>query len=253
VNASRRGRGRGRGRGLPLPSTLTGRFGDGTYRRRSFHADPDTPVEQRWNHNIHLQPVLLDALPDPCGRALDVGCGEGALTWALADRAASVVAIDVDATSVERTRALIAGREHVEVRQDDVMSADLEPASFDAVLSIAVLHHLGLEAGLTRLASLVAPGGTLGIAGLARTRSGYDLAHDVVGTVMTRVLRRRRRYWEVQAPIADVHDTYTEVLRTATLLLPGVRYRRHPLFRYSLIWSRPDGWSPPGPGPRARR
>ncbi len=225
-------------RRLRLPSTLTGRYGDRRPRSgRPWHAAPDTPVGERWNHNIHLHPVLLDALPDPCGRALDVGCGEGVLTWQLADRCSSVVAVDIDGASVAATRALVAGREHVEVRQADVMTAELPPASFDAVLSVAVLHHLGTRPGLARLASLVAPGGALGIVGLARTRSGYDLAHDVVGTVGTRLLRRRRRVWEVQAPVADVHDSYTEVLRVATLLLPGVRYRRHPLFRYSLTWT----------------
>jgi hypothetical protein len=29
-----------------------------------------------WNHNVHYQPVILDAVPENCGRALDVGCGE---------------------------------------------------------------------------------------------------------------------------------------------------------------------------------
>jgi SAM-dependent methyltransferase len=214
-------------------------------RPRRARSAADTPVEQRWNHNIHRHPLLLDALPDPCGRVLDAGCGDGVLTWELADRAAEVLAVDVDATSVECTRALVAGRENVEVLRADVMTADLAPASFDAVLSVAVLHHLGLRPGLARLASLVAPGGTLGVVGLARTRSGFDLAHDAVGAVATRVLRRRRGLWEVQAPIAAGRDSYTEVLRVATLLLPGVRYRRHALFRYSLVWTRPDDWSPP--------
>jgi SAM-dependent methyltransferase len=231
-----------------LPTPLTGRFG-GPRRHRSTDAPADTPPEQRWNHNIHLYPLLLDAVPSPCGRAIDVGCGEGLLTLRLADRAAAVVALDPDEGSVARTRALVAGRENVEVVRADVMTADLAPASFDAVLAVAVLHHLDLRDGLVRLASLVAPGGTLGIVGLARTRSGYDLAHDAVGAVGTRVLSRRHGRWEVQAPIADVRETYTEVLRAATLLLPGVRYRRHPLFRWSLIWTRPDHWSAPGAGP----
>lgn len=207
-------------------------------------AGPDPPVEERWDHNIHHHPVLLDALPDPCRRALDVGCGDGVLTWALADRAASVLAVDVHEPSIERTHALVAGREHVEVRRADVMAADLEPASFDAVLSVAVLHHLGLRPGLVRLASLVAPGGTLGVVGLARTRSGYDLAFDVAGAVRGRVERRRRVGWQHRAPTTDPAETYTEVLRVATLLLPGVRYRRHPLFRYSLVWTRPEDWWP---------
>jgi 2-polyprenyl-3-methyl-5-hydroxy-6-metoxy-1,4-benzoquinol methylase len=205
-----------------------------------------------WNHNVHHHGVLLDALPDPCGRVLDVGCGDGVLTGQLADRAASVLALDVDAGSVARTRALVAGREHVEVRQADVMEADLPPASFDAVLAVAVLHHLGLRPGLVRLASLVAPGGVLGVVGLARSRTGYDLAHDVVGVVRTRVERRRRGYHEISAPIAEYRETYTEVLRVATLLLPEVRYRRHPLFRYSLVWTRPEAWEPPMAGPSDR-
>lgn len=209
----------------------------------------DVPVEERWNHNIHLHGVLLDALPDPCRRALDVGCGEGALTWALADRASSVRAIDVDPASVDLTRELVGGREHVTVEQADVMtSPTLEEGTFDAVLAIAVLHHVGLRPGLARLASLVAPGGVLGIVGLARTRSGYDLAFDAAGAIGTRVLRRRRTFREVRAPVADVTETYTEVLRTATLLLPGVRYRRHPLFRWSLVWTRPEDWVPPDLG-----
>jgi 2-polyprenyl-3-methyl-5-hydroxy-6-metoxy-1,4-benzoquinol methylase len=218
-------------------------------RRRSWIADPDTPVGERWNRNIHHHGLLLDALPDPCGRALDVGCGDGTLTWALADQAASVLAIDADAPSVERTRALLAGREHVTVDQADVMTADLAPGSFDAVLAVAVLHHLELRAGLIRLASLVAPGGVLGIVGLARSRSGYDLAFDAAGLLSTYVLRPRRM-WVIDAPTSDPRETYTDVLRTATLLLPGVRYRRHPLFRCSLVWARPEGWSPPTGGDR---
>ncbi|HEV7720602.1 MAG TPA: class I SAM-dependent methyltransferase [Iamia sp.] len=210
-------------------------------------ATPDTPVEQRWNHNIERYPLLLDALPEPCGPVLDVGCGDGTLTWMLADRAERVLALDVDASSLERTEALVHDRPHVEVRQGDVMTDDaLEPGSFDGVLAVAVLHHLGLRPGLERLASLVAPGGTLGVVGLARTRTAYDLAHDAAGAVTTRLLRRRRGgVWEVQAPVADWDETHTDVLRAATLLLPGVRYRRHVLFRYSLVWTRPDDWSPP--------
>ena len=212
-------------------------------------AEPqDVPVAERWNRNIHHHGLLLDALPDPCGRVLDAGCGDGTLTWALADRAASVLAVDVDAPSVERTRALLAGREHVTVDQADVMTSSmLEMESFDAVLGVAVLHHLGLRSGLVRLASLVAPGGVLGLVGLARSRSGYDLAFDAVGAIDTYIVRRRRM-WVIGAPVKDPRETYTEVLRTATLLLPGVRYRRHPLFRWSLVWARPEGWAPPDVG-----
>ena len=35
--------------------------------------------------------------------------------------------------------------------------------------------------------------------------------------------------------------TWAEVRAIAGRLLPGVRYRRHLLFRYSLLWSKPSG------------
>ncbi len=215
-------------------------------RTSRWVADPDTPVDERWNHNIALHPLLLGAVPDPCPRALDAGCGDGVLTWQLADRAGQVVAVDLDEGAVDRTRDVVAGRENVEVRRLDLMDPDaLEEASFDAVLSIATLHHLDLRAGLTRLAALVAPGGVLAVGGLARSRSGYDLAFDATGFVSTRVnWVRRGGVWLVQAPIQDPKETYTQVLEQATMLLPGVRYRRHALFRYSLVWTRPSGWEP---------
>ncbi len=206
-----------------------------------------TPSEaSAWNHNIEYHRVLLDALPDPCGSVLDVGCGDGDLAGELADRAARVLAVDRDGDCVARAAARLAGRENVEVRALDVMTADLPLASFDAVVTVAVLHHLELRAGLVRLASLVAPGGMLGVVGLARSRTGYDLAHDVAGAVLTRARSRRHGgYREVVAPMQDPDETYAEVLKLATLLLPGVRYRRHALFRYSLVWARPDDWEPP--------
>jgi SAM-dependent methyltransferase len=183
--------------------------------------------------------VLLDAVPPGCERALDVGCGDGLLTRALADRARQVTAIDVDPASVASTRREVDGLTNVTVIAADVLTHPFEPGSFDAVLSVATLHHLPLEAGLRRLAELVAPGGVLGIVGLARTRGLWDLAFDGVGAVATRVHRRRRDYWEHSAAIVDPRSSYTEVLRMAALLLPGCRYRRHPLFRYSIIWTRP--------------
>ncbi len=60
--------------------------------------------DQRWNHNLHYHRVILEALPRPCGRALDVGCGEGTLTRQLRQRVPGVVGFDLDASSVELAR-----------------------------------------------------------------------------------------------------------------------------------------------------
>jgi 2-polyprenyl-3-methyl-5-hydroxy-6-metoxy-1,4-benzoquinol methylase len=58
-------------------------------------------VDDIWNHNLHHQQVLLDALPSRCGSVLDVGCGQGFLLKHLAPRADEVVGIDRHAPSLE--------------------------------------------------------------------------------------------------------------------------------------------------------
>jgi predicted TPR repeat methyltransferase len=59
---------------------------------------------ERWNRNIYYRSVLLAALPDRADRALDVGCGEGMLTWHLRDLIPHVSGIDLDQASITLAR-----------------------------------------------------------------------------------------------------------------------------------------------------
>jgi hypothetical protein len=40
-----------------------------------------TRAPEQWNHNVHYHRVIMEAIPPGCDRALDVGCGAGALTY----------------------------------------------------------------------------------------------------------------------------------------------------------------------------
>jgi SAM-dependent methyltransferase len=191
-----------------------------------------------WNHNIHHQKVLLRAVPDGCRSALDLGCGQGFLLEHLAEVADEVVGIDQHAPSLAEAAERTARFDNVRLVEGDAMTYDLDQR-FDAVLSIAVLHHLGLEAGLERMKQLTAPGGVVGVVGLARSRSPRDYARDGLGAVETRIRRLRRPHTMVTAPICDPEETYREVRTVARAVLPGARFRRHNLFRYTLIWTRP--------------
>ena len=182
----------------------------------------------------------MDELPGRVGSALDLGCGQGYLLPALAARADSVVGLDLDGPSLREAEARCHRFQNVRLVEGDAMTADVGPA-FDAVISVAVLHHLPLEDGLARLRDLTAPGGVAGVVGLARSTRLRDWWFDGVGAVETRWKRRKHGgYAPITAPVRDPEASYAAIEAAAHRILPGVRYRRHSLFRYSLLWTRPD-------------
>jgi 2-polyprenyl-3-methyl-5-hydroxy-6-metoxy-1,4-benzoquinol methylase len=192
----------------------------------------------RWNHNIHYHPLILAAVPPGCRTALDVGCGEGTLTRELRAVVPSVTGIDLDARSLEFARQH-PDRNGVEYSRGDFLTHPFEPESFDMIVSVAALHHMDASAALGRMRALLRPGGVLALVGLARDRFPRDLPLALAGVVVHRWHRCRKGYWQHPAPVVwPPPQTYAEVRRTAARLLPEVRFRRHLLWRYSLLWTR---------------
>jgi SAM-dependent methyltransferase len=204
---------------------------------------------QRWNHNIEYHRVIVGAVPDGCRRALDVGCGEGMLARELRRVIPHVTGLDRDAASIAVARANDDGA-GVEYVLDDFITHPFEPASFDLIASIAALHHMDQGAALGRMRALLAPGGTLAIVGLARPRYPADLPFAAAGAIAHRVHRLRKSYWEDSAPrVWAPPDTFAQTRRLARRVLPGVRYRRLLLWRYSLVWTKPAAATAAAPGP----
>jgi SAM-dependent methyltransferase len=196
------------------------------------------PERAPWNHNIHYHPVILSAVPAGCRRGLDVGCGEGLLARELRRVVPHVVGIDSDGPVIERARDADDGA-GVEYLTGDFLSYGFAPESFDLIASVAALHHMDAAAALGRMRSLLRPGGTLAVVGLARSRP-VDWPADIAGVLAHRALQARRGYREVNAPtVWPPPQTYAQLRRIAGKTLPGVRYRRHLLFRYSLVWAKP--------------
>jgi ubiquinone/menaquinone biosynthesis C-methylase UbiE len=69
-------------------------------------------------------------------RVLELGCGDGRLTLGIADRAASVFALDPDAEEVERARQSLPAElaQRVTYRVASGKEIELEPNSFDLVV-----------------------------------------------------------------------------------------------------------------------
>ena len=102
----------------------------------------------------------------PAARCLDVGCGGGDVSVALASMvsAGSVVGIDLDDTKLDiaRAEASEAGITNVEFRRADVMEPAGDDDGYDLVYARFVLTHLTDPAGaLANIVERLAPGGAL--------------------------------------------------------------------------------------------
>ena len=103
----------------------------------------------------------------PAGRALDVGCGDGADALWLADQGWQVTAVDVSRVALDRA-ATAAAAVGVEVRWLIADIADGPPAGevFDLVSAqYLALRHTADDAGVRGLMAAVGPGGTLLVVG----------------------------------------------------------------------------------------
>jgi SAM-dependent methyltransferase len=202
-----------------------------------------------WSHNLHYHRVIVDAVPLGCERALDVGCGTGALTRRLKRLVPQVTGIDRDEQSIEIARAH-PGAAGIRYLHADFLTATLGPASVDLVTSIASLHHMDARAALRRMADLLRPGGVLAVVGLARATSPAELAAEIPAVTGTQLHKAASAIWRRSAPgrrarayqppvIWPPPLTYQEMRRLATDTLPGARYRHHLYWRYSLVWIKP--------------
>jgi 2-polyprenyl-6-hydroxyphenyl methylase/3-demethylubiquinone-9 3-methyltransferase len=113
---------------------------------------------------------------------LDVGCGGGLVTEALAAHAASALGIDLGETAIEvaELHALDSGSSARYQRVSAEELANREPAAFDVVTCLEMLEHVPDPASVLRaIATLVRPGGDVVLSTLNRTAKAYALA--VVG------------------------------------------------------------------------
>lgn len=194
---------------------------------------------QRWNHNTHYYDSVVNAAPPRAATALDVGTGDGLLAIRLAETIPDVTGVDSDADVINRAQSDTAA--NVTWVTGDALTVALPESHYDLVAAVATVHHFpDLAAGLRRLADLTAPGGVMVVVGCARSSSLRDYALDAVGVVQHQVLSRSRGFWQHNAPVqVQFPHSYAQVKQIAKPLLPGMAWRRRPLWRYAITWCKP--------------
>ena len=149
-------------------AALASRWWDPNGPQRALHAL--NPVRLAW---------VAERATLPGARVLDVGCGGGLLSEALAKAGADVVALDLapELIQVARLHGLEAGT-RVEYREQSVESLAAEqPGTFDVVTCMEMLEHVpDPQSILDACATLLRPGGQLFASTLNRTPAAFGLA-----------------------------------------------------------------------------
>ena len=111
--------------------------------------------DRRWKRR------LVDlAAPSPGARALDVATGTGDIAFALCDRSARVVGLDVTRRMVELAKAKGGGRPAAAFLVGDMTALPFPPASFDLVTAGYGLRNVpDLRGAIDEMLRVLKPGG----------------------------------------------------------------------------------------------
>lgn len=141
--------------------------------------DPNGPSRALHDLNPARLDFVRESVPLKGARVLDLGCGGGLLSEALAREGADVVGIDLasDVLAVASLHLHESGQS-VDYRETSAEAlAAAEPASFDAICCMEMLEHVPDPASVMRAcATLLKPGGRLFASTINRTPAAFALA-----------------------------------------------------------------------------
>ena len=184
----------------------------------------DTESEFRPLHQIN--PLRLDWILEQCplnGKtALDIGCGGGILSDAMARKGAQVLGIDLasKALKVAQLHALEAQTPNVAYREVSAEAlAKEQPGSFDVVTCMEMLEHVPNPASVVQAcADLVKPGGWVFFSTINRNPKSFLFAIVGAEYVLNMLPRGTHEYAKFIRPSELAH-----YLRSAGLDLSTTR------------------------------
>lgn len=141
-------------------------------------------------------------------RVLDAACGEGYGSALLADTAATVLGVDLDAATVAQARERYAARANLSFEAASVTALPLAEASVDLVVSFETIEHIGTDDQLRMLAEfrrVLTPDGLLVLSSPNRVeyseRTGYrnpfhvhELDRDELASLLRKDFPNQRWY-----------------------------------------------------------
>lgn len=183
----------------------------------SFNVHDAAGYEQlmgRWSSR--LAPLFIDFAGLADGeKVLDVGCGTGSLTFALAEIAdlAEIAAVDYSPVFVEAAARRNSDR-RIKIRQADACALPFDDGTFDRALALLVLHFVP-EAGraVAEMCRVARPGGVVAAAVWDHFGGmpGMRMMVDTVAALSEGGRQLRERYcWQPMMQPGEMKRTFVE-------------------------------------------
>ncbi len=131
-----------------------------------------------------VRPGYPDAVFDniagvcPAGQVLEIGCGTGQATRALAERGYRVDAIELGDALAARARAHVADYDTVSIRVEDFETCSLA-GGYDLVASFSAFHWIDPAVGYRRCADALREGGHLALVWHLHPGAVWPFAQDI--------------------------------------------------------------------------
>jgi ubiquinone/menaquinone biosynthesis C-methylase UbiE len=161
-----------------------------------------------WDHGAANNPglvkvverVISEADPEPEAYAVDLGCGSGQVTLALARRCRTVLGVDVSEKMISLLldNAKQAGITNVEGRAVPIERLGLPANSVDLVVSNYALHHLrdtDKQVAVDEAVKWLRPGGRLVIGDMMFGRGGDARDREIIGSKLALLIRKGPGGW----------------------------------------------------------
>ena len=203
-----------------------------------------------WDHGAANNPglvkvveqVLREADPSPGTRAVDLGCGSGQVTLALAKRCESVLGVDVSEKMIALLleNAAQQGISNVAGRAVPIEHLGLAECSVDLVVSNYALHHLrdkDKQVAVNEAFKWLRPGGRLVVGDMMFGRGGDARDREIIGSKLALLVRKGpggwwriaknagrylMRFQERPVSLSAWKTMFERAGRTEVVALPGV-------------------------------
>jgi SAM-dependent methyltransferase len=154
-----------------------------TFQERGFVSAP-SPSMLLARHNFEVARIHYELRDVSAHRSLEIGCGFGRLSMAIAEHADAHTAIDINDEALAAARAAYPS---IDFRKAGALSLPFPEDHFDLVVTWTVLQHIRpgqIEVAAAEIQRVMAPGGTLLICEETRDPEGgrSHTWHRHVGT-----------------------------------------------------------------------